>query len=91
MLDDIQSVLLTEEQLENRVAELGEAISKDFAGKDVRGCIVLAEGINPFYSDLDTYAMMASIIDEAVRRVISVGGRLGLIATRSPGLTRLTC
>ncbi|MBN1570401.1 MAG: phosphoribosylformylglycinamidine synthase [Acidobacteria bacterium] len=47
------------------------------------GCregIVLAEGINPFYSDLDTYHMMASAIDEAVRRVISVGGRLGKIA-----------
>jgi phosphoribosylformylglycinamidine synthase II len=47
------------------------------------GCregIILAEGINPFYSDLDTYAMMASVIDEAVRRVISVGGRLEQIA-----------
>jgi phosphoribosylformylglycinamidine synthase subunit PurSL len=47
------------------------------------GCregIILAEGINPFYSDLDTYHMMASVIDEAVRRVISVGGQLELIA-----------
>jgi phosphoribosylformylglycinamidine synthase len=47
------------------------------------GCregIVLAEGINPSFSDLDTYHMMASVIDEAVRRVISVGGRLGYIA-----------
>jgi phosphoribosylformylglycinamidine synthase subunit PurSL len=47
------------------------------------GCregIILAEGINPSYSDLDTYHMMASVIDEAVRRVISVGGRLGHIA-----------
>ena len=46
------------------------------------GCregVVLAEGINPFYSDLDTYHMMASVIDEAVRRVISVGGRLNQI------------
>ena len=42
--------------------------------------LILAEGINPFYSDLDTYPMMASVIDEAVRRVISVGGRLGQIA-----------
>jgi len=42
--------------------------------------ILLAEGINPFYSDLDTYHMMASVIDEAVRRVISVGGQLGQIA-----------
>ncbi len=47
------------------------------------GCregIILAEGINPFFSDLDTYSMMASVIDEAVRRVLSVGGRLGHIA-----------
>ena len=42
--------------------------------------IILAEGINPFFSDLDTYAMMASVIDEAVRRVVSVGGQLGTIA-----------
>ncbi len=47
------------------------------------GCdqgIILAEGINPFYSDLDTYHMMASVIDEAVRRAVSIGGRLGKIA-----------
>jgi phosphoribosylformylglycinamidine synthase subunit PurSL len=47
------------------------------------GCrqgIILAEGINPFFSDLDTYHMMASVIDEAVRRVISVGGQLEPIA-----------
>jgi phosphoribosylformylglycinamidine synthase II len=47
------------------------------------GCregIVLAEGINPFYSDLDTYAMMASVVDEAVRRVVSVGGAPDRIA-----------
>ena len=47
------------------------------------GCnagIILAEGINPFFSDLDTYHMMASVIDESVRRIISAGGRLGKIA-----------
>ncbi|MFH0954448.1 MAG: AIR synthase-related protein [Verrucomicrobiota bacterium] len=42
--------------------------------------VILAEAINPFYSDLDTYHMTASVIDEAVRRVIAVGGRLGHIA-----------
>jgi phosphoribosylformylglycinamidine synthase len=45
-----------------------------------RNGIILAEGINPFFSDLDTYWMMATVIDEAVRRVISAGGRLGEIA-----------
>ena len=44
------------------------------------GGVILAEGINPFYSDLDTYWMMAGVLDEAVRRVISAGGRLGQIA-----------
>lgn len=42
--------------------------------------IVLAEGINPFYSDLDAYHMAASVIDEAVRRVVSAGGRFDRIA-----------
>ena len=41
---------------------------------------VLAEGINPWFSDLDTYHMTTSVIDEAVRRVIAVGGRLDRIA-----------
>ena len=36
--------------------------------------IVLSEGINPFYSDIDTYWMAASVLDLAVRRVVSVGG-----------------
>ena len=44
-----------------------------------RGAI-LAEGINPWYSDIDTYAMTTSVIDEAVRRVIAVGGDLDRIA-----------
>ncbi len=42
--------------------------------------VVLAEGINPFYSDLDTYHMMASVVDEGVRRIVSVGGRTDRIA-----------
>ena len=33
MRDDILTILLTEEQLQTRVHELGEAISRDFAGK----------------------------------------------------------
>jgi len=41
---------------------------------------VLAEGINPWFSDIDTYDMTTSVIDEAVRRVIAVGGSLARIA-----------
>jgi phosphoribosylformylglycinamidine synthase subunit PurSL len=42
--------------------------------------IVVANGICPRYGDLDTYHMVACAIDEAVRNVIAVGGRLGRIA-----------
>jgi phosphoribosylformylglycinamidine synthase len=36
--------------------------------------IVLSSGINPSFSDVDTFHMMASVIDEAVRRIVAVGG-----------------
>jgi phosphoribosylformylglycinamidine synthase subunit PurSL len=49
----------------------------DYSSK--RGA-VLAEGINPWFSDIDTYDMTTSVIDEAVRRVIAVGGDLNRIA-----------
>ena len=35
MRDDIQTVLVTEEQLRAKVAELGARISRDYAGKDL--------------------------------------------------------
>lgn len=42
--------------------------------------IAVACGICPKYSDFDTYDMMACAIDEAVRNLVAVGGRLGTIA-----------
>jgi phosphoribosylformylglycinamidine synthase subunit PurSL len=42
--------------------------------------IVVANGICPRYGDIDTYHMVACAIDEAVRNVIAVGGRVGRIA-----------
>ena len=42
--------------------------------------IVVANGINPFYGDIDTYHMTACSIDEAIRNVIAVGGSLKQIA-----------
>lgn len=41
-------------------------------GRD-RG-IAVAQAINPFFSKIDTYHMVANVIDEAVRKVIAVGG-----------------
>jgi len=42
--------------------------------------IAIASGINPKYSQIDTYYMTASAIDEAIRRIIAVGGSLKRIA-----------
>jgi phosphoribosylformylglycinamidine synthase len=42
--------------------------------------IAVANGINPFYGDIDTYHMTANAIDEAIRNVIAVGGSLKQIA-----------
>lgn len=41
---------------------------------------ILSSAILPRYADIDTYHMMASSIDLAVRRVIAVGGKTGHIA-----------
>ena len=38
--------------------------------------VVVSSGICPRYSDIDTYAMMACAIDEAIRNNIAVGGNL---------------
>jgi phosphoribosylformylglycinamidine synthase subunit PurSL len=42
--------------------------------------IVVANGICPRYGDIDTYHMVACAVDEAVRNVVAVGGRIGRIA-----------
>ena len=38
--------------------------------------VVVSNGINPKYSDIDTYWMAGSAIDEALRNIVSVGGNL---------------
>jgi len=42
--------------------------------------VVVSQGINPAYSDIDPYHMAACAIDSAVRGAISVGARLDKIA-----------
>ncbi|MFB3925366.1 MAG: AIR synthase-related protein [Syntrophales bacterium] len=42
--------------------------------------VIIANGICPKYSDIDTYHMAACAVDEAVRNTIAVGGTLGSIA-----------
>lgn len=49
--DDISQVLITEDQISSRVAEMGALISRDYAGKElVLVCIL--KGANMFMADL---------------------------------------
>ncbi|HLC92450.1 MAG TPA: phosphoribosylformylglycinamidine synthase subunit PurL [archaeon] len=42
--------------------------------------VVIANGINPMYSDLDAYAMACSAIDEALRNAVAAGADFSRIA-----------
>ena len=42
--------------------------------------VVVANGINPKYGDIDPYHMAASALDEAVRNAVAVGGDFNRIA-----------
>ncbi|HEY55440.1 MAG TPA: phosphoribosylformylglycinamidine synthase subunit PurL [Dehalococcoidia bacterium] len=42
--------------------------------------VIIANGINPRYGDIDPYWMAASAVDEALRQVIAVGGSLKKVA-----------
>ncbi len=42
--------------------------------------VIIANGINPRYGDIDPYWMAASAVDEALRQIIAVGGDLKRVA-----------
>lgn len=54
MRDDIETILLTEDQLQTRAAELGAMISRDFAGREplfvgvLKGCFVFMADLMRF-------------------------------------------
>ena len=51
MEKDIQKILLTEEQIQNRIRELGEELSREYAGKNPIIVGVL-KGVVVFYADM---------------------------------------
>jgi phosphoribosylformylglycinamidine synthase len=57
----------------------GDAVVMTLSPGERRG-IVVSNGLNPGYGDLDPYAMAAAAVDEAVRNAIAVGARLSGIA-----------
>ena len=79
---DVAEVLLTEEQIQERVAELGRKIGEDYAGKELTLVSVL-KGSLPFMADLMRRIEIPLAID--LMEVSSYGGT----STESSGLVRI--
>ncbi len=80
--DDIDHVLVTGEQLQAKVAELGAAISRDYAGKDLLLVSILKGGV-VFMADLMRAVTIPCAIDFMV--VSSYGGA----NTETTGLVKI--
>jgi len=50
------------------------------AGHDTRAGFALSEALHPFYADIDPWAAAEVAVDEALRRQLAAGARLGRIA-----------
>src|SRR5713226_5111653 len=82
LLADVAEVLVTEEQIQARVAELGHRISDDYAGRQLTLVSVL-KGSLPFMADLMRQITIPLKID--LMEVSSYGGT----STESSGLVRI--
>jgi len=80
--DDIAEVLITEEALRAKVEELGQAISRDYAGKDVL-LIAVLKGATIFLSDLMRQISIPHEID--FMAISSYEGK----STESTGVVRI--
>jgi hypoxanthine phosphoribosyltransferase len=82
LVSDVAEVLLTEEQIAAKVAELGKRISDDYAGRELTLVSVL-KGSLPFMADLMRRITLPLRID--LMEVSSYGGT----STESSGLVRI--
>jgi hypoxanthine phosphoribosyltransferase len=62
MLQDVETILFDKEVLANRIQELGEEISKDFAGEEVL-LVGILKGASVFLSDLVRKISLPAYID----------------------------
>jgi hypoxanthine phosphoribosyltransferase len=60
--DDIKEILLTAEQIESKVAQMGAAISRDYQGKDVL-LVCILKGAMVFMADLMRHISIPVCID----------------------------
>ncbi len=81
--DFLQEVLIGEEALQKRIAELGAEISRDYAGKELLLVCILRGGVM-FLTDLMRHITVPHMIDFMSVSSYGVGAR------RSRGQTRIT-
>jgi hypoxanthine phosphoribosyltransferase len=81
LADAIESVLLSEEQIQERIRELGEQIARDYAGKDLV-LIGVLKGVALFFGDMMRAIDLPIEID--FMAVSSYGA-----STRSSGVVRI--
>lgn len=81
MNNDVKKILITEEEIQKRVKEMGEQISKDYAGKHLL-MICILKGAIMFFSDLARYISIPLAMDFMA---VSSYGK----STRSSGEVRI--
>lgn len=79
----LSEVLVTEEQLQQRVGELGKQISEDYAGQDLMLVCVLRGGVM-FLTDLMRHLTIPHMVDFMAISSYGVGAR------KSSGTVRIT-
>jgi hypoxanthine phosphoribosyltransferase len=81
MLNDVQEILITREEISKRIGELGQQISRDYAGKDLM-LIGVLKGSVPFMADLLREISIHCTMD--FMAVSSYG-----VSTQSSGVVRI--
>ncbi|MFO7172821.1 MAG: hypoxanthine phosphoribosyltransferase [Bacillota bacterium] len=80
MYEDIERVLVTEEQIRAKIKEMGEAISRDYAGKELV-VVGILKGAALFTADLFRQITIPATLD--FMRIVSYAG------TKSTGVHRV--
>lgn len=78
---DLNEILLTHAQIQARIAEMGEVLTRDYTGRDLV-CVCILKGAAPFFSDLIRSIDLKLTVD--FMSISSYGS-----ATKSSGVVRI--
>ena len=104
MNDDIRTVLVSEQQLKERVSQLGEQISRDYAGKDLvlvsilKGAVVFSYGAGTTTSglvkiikdlDSDLSGKDVLIVEDILDTGVTLSNLVPMLKMRNPNSVRI--